>query len=121
MGGDEQDLHLLQRPEMQAVLGETDLPTRLRLAVQGAAGTNSAVATLLAEIDAARLGSMSVHARHAHATGQLAVPEDECRDVLFATTDGSLWRTLVDGQGWTDDRYAAWLGGLWVNLLATPG
>jgi hypothetical protein len=136
VGGDEQDVHLLQRPEMQAVQSETDLPARLhrfaavnttlmrrtarlRLAVQGAAGTDPAVATLFAEIDAARLESMAVHARHAHATGQLAVPVDECRDVLFATTDGSLWRTLVDGRGWPDDRYAAWLGALWVNLLAT--
>jgi AcrR family transcriptional regulator len=138
VGGDEQDVHLLQRPEMQAVLIETDLPARLRrfaevntaimrrtarlrLAVQSAADTDPAVATLLAEIDTARLEAMTVHARHAHATGQLAVPRDECRDVLFATTDGTLWRTLVDGRGWPDDRYATWLGTLWVSTLTTPG
>jgi hypothetical protein len=53
-----------------------------------------------------------VHAHHAEATGQLAVPEDECRDVFFATTDGTLWRALVERQGWSDDRYSAWLGAL---------
>lgn len=133
VGGDDQDVHLLQRPELRAVFDETDLPTRLRrfatvntaimrrtarlrLAVQSAADADPAVATLLAEIDTARLESMAVHARHAQATGQLAVPEDECRDVLYATTDGTLWRTLVEGQGWPDDRYAAWLGALWGTL-----
>lgn len=43
-----------------------------------------------------------------------------CRDVLFATTDGTLWRTLVERQGWSDDRYSAWLGALWVSMLVTP-
>jgi hypothetical protein len=32
-------------------------------------------------------------------------------------TDGALWRTLVERQGWSDDRYAAWLGDLWVRTL----
>ncbi|MCW0214283.1 MAG: TetR/AcrR family transcriptional regulator, partial [Pseudonocardia sp.] len=99
IGGDEQDVHLLQRPEMQDLFGETDLPTRLRrfaavntaimrrtarlrLAVQSAADADPTVATFLAEIDAARLEAMAVHARTAEATGQLAVPQDECRDVL---------------------------------------
>lgn len=138
VGGDEQDVHLLERPELQAVFSEPDLPTRLhrfatvntaimrrtaglRLAVQSAADTDPAVATFLTEIDAARLESLAVHAQHAHATGQLAVPQDECRDILFATTDGTLWRTLVEHRGWPDDRYAAWLGTLWVSTLVTPG
>ncbi|MGQ0576154.1 MAG: TetR/AcrR family transcriptional regulator [Pseudonocardia sp.] len=138
VGGDDQDVHLLDRPEMQAVLAEPDLVTRLgrfaevntavmrrtaplRLAVQQAAWTEPAAAALLAEIDRARLDSMGTHVRAAAATGQLAVPEQECRDVLFATTDGTLWRTLVGQRGWSDQRYAAWLGRLWVSLLADPG
>jgi AcrR family transcriptional regulator len=134
VGGDEQDVHVLDRPEMRAVLAEGDLATRLvrlaevntaimrrtallRLAVQGAAGSDPAAAALLSEIDRARLDSMDVHARAAAATGRLAVPEEECRDVLFATTDGTLWHTLVERRGWSDERYAAWLGRLWVSAL----
>jgi AcrR family transcriptional regulator len=134
VGGDEQDVHLLDRPEMRAVLDEPDLATRftrfavvnttimrrtarLLLAIQGAAGTEPAAAALRAEIDSARLAAMTVHARRAGATRQLAVPEDECRDVLLATTDGSLWRNLVDRRGWSDERYAAWLGRLWLAIL----
>jgi len=41
-------------------------------------------------------------------------------DVLFATTDGSLWRTLVQVQGWSDERYAEWLGRLWLAALVDP-
>ena len=135
VGGDDQDVHLLQRPELQAVFAEADLPTRLRrfaavntvlmrrtarlrLAAQSAAEADPAVATFLTEIDAARLEAMGVHAARAKDTGQLAVSEDECRDVLFAMTDGTLWRTLVERQGWSDDRYAAWLGDLWARTLA---
>jgi AcrR family transcriptional regulator len=134
VGGDEQDVHLLERPEMRAVLGEADLPARfarfasvntaimrrtagLRLAVQGAAGTDPAAASLLAEIDRARFEAMGVHARAAAATGQLAVPEEECRDVLFAMTDGSLWHNLVERRSWSDERYAVWLGHVWLAML----
>jgi AcrR family transcriptional regulator len=136
VGGDEQDVHLLDRPEMQAVFAEPDLPTRLRrfasvntvvmrrtaglrLAAQSAAEAEPAVAAFLAEIDEARLAAMTVHAQRAKETGQLAVSEEECRDVLFAMTDGTLWRTLVQHQGWSDDRYATWLGTLWARTLTT--
>jgi len=91
----------------------------LRLAAQSAAEADPAVATFLAEVDAARFEGMAVHAARAAATGQLAVSEDECRDVLFAMTDGTLWRTLVVRQGWSDDRYATWLGTLWATTLTT--
>jgi AcrR family transcriptional regulator len=137
VGGDEQRLHVLDRPEMHAVLDEPDLAARftrfatvntaimrrtarLRLAVQGAAGSDRAAAELLAAIDRARLEAMGVHARAAAATSQLAVGEQVCRDVLFATTDGSLWLNLVERRGWSDERYAAWLGRLWVAMLVDP-
>jgi AcrR family transcriptional regulator len=134
VGGDEQDVHLLERPEMRAVLGENDLSARftrfatvntaimrrtarLRLAIQAAADTDPAVSALLTEIDSARLEAMGVHARAAAATGQLAVPEEDCRDILFVTTDGALWHNLVEGRAWSDERYAAWLARLWLATL----
>ena len=137
VGGDQRDVHLLDRPELRALFDEPDLPTRLtrfavvntaimrrtarlRLAIQNAAGNEAAAAELLAEIDQARLSSMGQHARAARATGQLAVPEDTCRDVLFATTDGSLWLNLVDRRGWSDEAYATWLGQLWRAMLLAP-
>ncbi len=132
VGGDEQDVHLLDRPETRAVLAEPDLVTRLtRLAdvntaamrrtapllraLRGAAASEPVAAALVAEADGARLEAMRVHA--AAATGRLAVSEEECRDVLWSTTDGTLWHRLVVERGWTDDRYATWLGRMWVSTL----
>ena len=134
VGGDEQDVHLLDRPEMRAVLTEPDLVARLtRFAVlntaimrrtapllralRGAAASEPAAAALVAEADGARLKAMEVHAAAAAATGRLVVSEEECRDVLWSTTDGTLWHRLVVERGWTDGRYAAWLGRMWVSML----
>jgi len=137
VGGDDADVRLLDRPELRAVFSEPDLRTRLtrfatvntaimrrtarlRLAVQGAAGGDPAAADLLAEIDRVRLESLGEHARAAAQTGQLAVPEETCRDVLFATTDGSLWLSLVHRRGWSDEHYADWLARLWIATLVEP-
>lgn len=137
VGGDDEDVPMLDRPELRTLFAEPDLRTRLtafavfntaamrrtarlHLAVRGAAASDPAAAAMLAEIDRQRLESMGGHAREAAATGQLAVSEEECRDVLFSTTDGSLWHHLVEGCGWSDERYAAWLGRLWVASFVLP-
>ncbi|WP_433035836.1 TetR family transcriptional regulator [Actinomycetospora sp. CA-053990] len=137
VGGDEDDVRLLDRPELRAVFAEPDLAARLtrfatvntaimrrtarlRLAIQSAAGGDPAAADFLGELDRERLAVMDEHAGAAEATGQLAVPEDTCRDVLFATTDGSLWLTLVGRRGWSDEAYAAWLARVWTATLVAP-
>ena len=134
VGGDDQDVRVHERPDLRAVLDEPDLPTRLtehavvntrimrrtarlHLAVRGAATSDPTAAAMLAEIDRQRLEAMTIHARAAATTGQLAVSEEECRDVLWSTSDGSLWYRLVQQCGWSDQRYAAWLGRLLVSLL----
>jgi len=134
VGGDDEDVPLLERPELRALLVEPDLRARftgfavfntavmrrtaqLHLAVRGAAASEPAAAALLDEIDGQRLAAMAEHARAAASTGQLAVSEDECRDVLWSTTDGTLWHQLVERREWSDERYAAWLGRLWVSAL----
>jgi AcrR family transcriptional regulator len=132
--GDEEDIRLLDRPEIRAVLAEPDLATRFQAhagalipvfrritpllrAMQGAATSEPAAAAMLAEFDERRLDAAVHYARAAAATGQLAVSEEECRDVLAATMDGALWHRLVQESGWSDDRYAALLGTMWVAVL----
>ena len=46
--------------------------------------------------------------------------EDECRDLLWATTDGILWQRLVGDLGWSDDQFEAWLGMMWTRMLVAP-
>jgi AcrR family transcriptional regulator len=135
--GDDDDLRLLERPEMRAVLGEPDLATRLQahadlitpvlgrvapllVALRGAAATEPTAAAMLAEVDQRRLDAAGHYARAAGETGQLAVSEAECRDVLAATMDGALWQRLVAESGWSDERFAGWLGRMWVSMLVAP-
>lgn len=132
--GDEEDVRLLHRPEIQAVLAEPDLAARLRAhavvylpvfrrmtpllrALQGAATSEPEAAAMLAEFDGQRLDAAKHYARAAAATGQLAVGQNECRDVLAATLDGALWHRLVEEGGWPEDRFAQLLGTMWVATL----
>ena len=134
VGGDEDDVPVHERAEVLAVRAEADLGRRLRrlavfntavsrrtaplmVALRGAAASDGAAAAMLTEIDRQRLEAMSLHASEAAVTGQLAVTEAECRDILWSTTDGALWHRLVTGRNWADSRYAAFLGNLWVAAL----
>jgi AcrR family transcriptional regulator len=132
--GDEEDVRLWDRPEIRTVIAEPDLARRfnaqavvlaavfrritpLLLMLQGAVASQPAAGAMLAEFDERRLDAAGKYARAAAATGQLAVSEDECRDVLWATLDGALWHRLVAERGWSDERFAAWLGQLWTSAL----
>jgi AcrR family transcriptional regulator len=134
VGGDDEDVVFHERPEVMAIRSEPDLAKRLvlharfstqtaqrigpfQLMVQSAAGADPAAAAMLEEMGRQRLAGMTVMAAEAAKTGQLAVAEDECRDVLWSMTDGMLWHRLVHERGWTTDRFAGWLGRMWINLL----
>jgi AcrR family transcriptional regulator len=137
IGGDDQEIVYHERPEIRAIREEPDLTRRLALqaalftqtarrivpfllAMQGAAATEPAAAEMLAEVGRQRLEGLSVMAREAAATGQLAVSELECRDFIWATTDGALWQRLVNERGWSDEKFQEWLGQLWANALVAP-
>ena len=134
VGGDDQDIVFHERPEVLAIRNEPDLAKRLmlhaafstrtaeriapfQLMVQSAAGADPAASVMLEEMARQRLAGMTVMAAEVAKTGQLAVPEEECRDVIWSMTDGVLWHRLVNERGWTNERFADWLGRVWVRLL----
>jgi AcrR family transcriptional regulator len=134
IGGDDQDIVFHDRPEVLAMRNEPDLARRLmlhakfstqtaqriapfQLMVQSAAGADPGAAAMLQEMSRQRLAGISVMATEAAKTGQLAVPEDECRDVIWSMTDGMLWHRLVIERGWSNERFAEWLGRVWVDRL----
>jgi AcrR family transcriptional regulator len=136
VGGDDQDIVFHERPEVLAIRSEPDLARRLmlhadfstqtarriapfQLMVQSAAGADPAAAAMLEEMGRQRLAGLSVMAAEAAKTGQLAVPEDECRDVMWSMTDGMLWHRLVQERRWSNERFADWLGSVWVDRLVT--
>lgn len=132
--GDDQDIRLLHRPEIQEMLAEPDLVVRLHRharvvtpilrrfvplhrAIEAAVTSEPAAAAMVAEYDAGRLDASTHYAKAAKKTGQLAVSTAECRDIFSATLDGTLWHRLVHERGWSDKRFAAFLGELWVSVL----
>jgi AcrR family transcriptional regulator len=134
VGGDDQDIVFHERPEVMAIRNEPDLAKRLmlhaafstqtarritpfQLMVQSAAGADPAAAEMLEEMGRQRLVGMTVMAEEVAKTGQLAVSEEECRDVMWSMTDGMLWHRLVNERGWTNERFVEWLGRMWIALL----
>jgi AcrR family transcriptional regulator len=137
IGGDDEEVVFHERPEIKAIRAEPDLAKRMMmharmstttarriaplvLAVRSAAGTEPSAHEMLAEMDRQRYAGMGVMAAEAAKTGQLAVSEQECRDVVWAMTDGVLWHQFVVERGWSDGRYADWLGRVWVATLVRP-
>ncbi|HUR51453.1 MAG TPA: helix-turn-helix domain-containing protein [Mycobacteriales bacterium] len=138
VGGDDREVLLHERPEVQAIRAEADLTKRLHAqarfstatarrigpfmrALEAAAGADAAAAAILADVHRQRYDGIGVMAREAAATGQLAVSEQVCHDLVWATTDSTLWHRLVVERGWTDEQYAAHLGATWVAWLVRPG
>lgn len=134
IGGDDENVVFHERPEIKTIRAEPDLAERFLLharmsteaarrmapfllALQGAAAAEPAAAEMLAEVGRQRMAGMTVMARDAAATGQLAVTEEQCRDLIWSMTDGVLWHRLVTERGWTDEQYADWLGRMWVAAL----
>jgi AcrR family transcriptional regulator len=137
IGGDDEEVVFHDRPEIKAIRAEPNLARRFMmharmstatarrmtpfvLAVRAATGSEPAAAEMLAEMDRQRYIGMGVMAAEAAATGQLAVSETECRDIVWAMTDGMLWNQFVNERGWTDEQYAEWLGRTWVAALVKP-
>jgi len=134
VGGDDEVIVFHERPEVLAIRNEPDLARRLmlhaqfstrtaqriapfQLMVQSAAGVDAAAAAMLEEMGRQRLVGMGVMAAEAAQTGQLAVSEEECSDVIWSMTDGMLWHRLVNERGWSNERFADWLGRTWVDRL----
>jgi AcrR family transcriptional regulator len=134
IGGDDEEITYHERPEILALRAEPDLARRFAmqaalftqtarrivpflLAMQGAAATEPAAAEMLAEMGRQRLEGLSVMAKEAAATGQLAVTEAQCRDVVWASTDGVLWQRLVIERGWSDEQFQDWLARMWISTL----
>jgi AcrR family transcriptional regulator len=132
--GDDQDVRLLDRPEIQDMLAEPDLVIRLRRhavvitpvfrrfvpllrALDAAAASEPSAADMVAEFDALRLDASTHYAKAARKTGRLIVSAAECRDIFYATLDGALWHRMVHDRGWSDKRFAAFLGDIWVSSM----
>ncbi len=134
IGGDDEEIVFHERPEILALRREPNLARRLKMmahvarstnertapfikALEGAGASEPVAAQMVQEIDRQRLAGISLMAREAAATGQLAVSEEEFRDVVWAMNRGDLWDLLVRKGGWDGDRFERWLAEVWKRAL----
>ena len=127
VAGDDDDVTVADRPEFQSLASDAPLAERIRWAahyasvihrrsapvidlVASVAGADPAVAELHASLErqlreTAALLALTLPAGAVRA----GLDETEVVDLIYAYSHPRTWTTLVDGCGWTDERYATWL------------
>lgn len=127
IAGDDEDVAVIDRPELQALLAERDMGQRLRemarLAqvshsrsarllhlVDSAAGTDPALAELAAGYVRGGRQDARTFARSFPA-GVLrdGFTTDDLADLLYVVGAAHTWITLVEECGWSPERYESWL------------
>ena len=89
------------------------------LLVRAAAATDPEMATLLDEMDAARLDRMAGNARHLYDAGHLRpdVTLEQARDVMWTYSSPELYELLVLRRGWPLDRYGRFIADAMIAAL----
>jgi len=95
------------------------LAATIALLMRTAAATDPEIASVLDELDRARLARMEHNARELFERGDFrdGVTLDYARDVLWAYSSPELYELLVLDRGWPVNRYAGWITGMAVIAL----
>jgi AcrR family transcriptional regulator len=103
--------------EAIAAIGVRMAPVHRALAE--AAVTDADCAALRAEIDARRAANMLLFAADLRATGELRaeLTDREVADVVWSMNAAEYRALLVDGRGWSAERFGGWLADAWARLL----
>jgi AcrR family transcriptional regulator len=138
--GDDQPVPLAQRPEFTAMTAEPD-PRRMltgyaaigrmllerlgplqRVILQGAQAGDPELRELLATIDIERLAGATGFVAKLAEQGALrrGLDPEEARDVLWTLISPEVCRLLVDGRGWSLDRWERWLADTLAAVLLDP-
>jgi AcrR family transcriptional regulator len=136
IGGDDEDIRLLDRPDPQAVLQETDQRRQLKLFARDitkilhraapifeilriAAKTEPEIAELVQRLLRERMANMSMVAKSVAANGPLLEGLNRTRaaELIWAMTSPELYLLFNRDRGWTDAQYTQWLTETLVRLL----
>lgn len=137
IAGDDEPVALMERPGLLAVRNEPDPARALRryaafvaeiapriapvhLVVLTAASSDPTVAELAEGLAAQRLTGMTLFARQLLDSGRLKVSQEDARDILWALNSAQTYDLLVVQRGWSLQRFEAFLGDAWIDLLLTP-
>lgn len=136
VGGDEQDLSLLERPGPQAVLHEQDPVAQIHLfavdiagilariapifeVMRMAARTEADIAEMLEGILQERFRNLAAFVRNLAACAPLrdGLEEERAAETVGAITSPELFNLLTRDRGWTMEQYSRWLGETLIRLL----
>ncbi|MGE5222371.1 MAG: TetR/AcrR family transcriptional regulator [Omnitrophica WOR_2 bacterium] len=136
MGGDDFPLPIIERPEPQAILQDTDQKRQINRFAQEAGGILSQAASVFAMMQEAantepeiskrvqhlhqeRLENMISVVHHIAANGPLRDGLDQKRagETVWALTSPELFNLLTVELGWTKERYSEWLSELLTRAL----
>jgi AcrR family transcriptional regulator len=136
IGGDDEDIRLLDRPDPQAVLQETDQRRQLTLFARDitkilnraapvfeilriAAKTEPEIAALVERLLRERLVNMTMVAKSLLANGALreSLNRAQAAELIWSMTSPELYLLLTRDLHWTDEQYTQWLTETLIRLL----
>jgi AcrR family transcriptional regulator len=136
IGGDDEAVAVLDRPQARAAVAETDAATRLAAFVHitvevsrrtlpiyrilvSAAGSDPDASALLADLTRQRDEGQGQLARSLSRAGELRddLSARDAADVIHALMSPDLYQLLVADRGWSPERYEQWLLELLVDQL----
>lgn len=136
IGGDDEDIHLLNRPDPQAVLNETDPHRQLTLFARDitkilhraapmfetlriAAKTEPEIAELVQRLLRERMANMNMVTKSVAANGSLREGLNRTRatEVIWSMTSPELYLLLTRDLHWADEQYIQWLTDTLIRLV----
>lgn len=136
VGGDDRPVRVIDRPEPQAVLHDTDQHRQLTMfakgiteilsraapvfeIMRGAAKTEPEIANLVQRLTKERLQNMTMVAQHLAANGSLrdGLDKHAAGEIIWALTNQDLYLLFTRDLGWTNEKYASWLSETLTRLL----
>ena len=92
------------------------------LALRAAADRDPDCAALHLEITGRRAANMRLFAADLRATGELRpdLTDEDVADIVWATNSADYYTLLVDGRGWSPERYGRHLADAWRRILLEP-
>ena len=138
--GDDQPVPLAQRPEFTAITAEPDprrllagyaalgrmllerLGPLLGVIVEGAQAGDPELRQLVATIERERLAGATRFVAILADRGLLrdGLGQDTARDVLWTLISFEVCRLLIDGRGWSLDRWERWLAATLAHVMLDP-
>ena len=136
IAGDDAPTPMLERPDAQAILQETDPRQQLRLVAHGivavtarvapmfeimriAAKTEPEIADLLQQMLQQRWQNMTIIIEHVASNAPLreGITTTQATDIVWTLMSAEVFQLLTGGRGWSKEQYSEWLADTLIRLL----